>query len=158
MTKSNPVELVHKLEKLLAQEGYAKDDGACQKLTQLKAALSASYDFSTHQPSDYTEQRAYVLHSLSLKLKDTLAEARLGSYATKASALAYIGDAYLKLAHAFKVDAAVWSSAQSDLVPSLTSASDEKTIDEALVLLDAHVDRYVKSLNHWLNRTESKSE
>jgi len=57
---------------------------------------------------------------------------------------------YLRIAHAFKVDTTLWSSAQSFLVPLFYAAIDEESVDKALVALESHIVKYIDALAVWL--------
>lgn len=101
---------------------------------------------------DYTALRASELLQTSTKLRVMIDQSRKGSYSDRACALAFVSDSYLRLAHAFKVDADVWTRAQSDLVPTIIAASTEADIDASLTKLSEHIDAYISSLNVWLRR------
>lgn len=151
----SPLESLQQLERLLVQEGYDSERPAMRTIQALRSALrERGYEETAlpQSPPNYTVKRAQSLRSLSVKLRDTL----LGlvksgaSYSDRALALSVISNSYLQLAHAFKVDAKVWSFAQSDLVPILSAAVDEKSLDEAVSRLLFHLDRYISSLDKWL--------
>lgn len=151
----NPLEALHQLERLLVQEGYDSERCAMRTIQALRSALcERGYEETAIPPSppNYTVKRAQSLRSLSVKLRDTLVgPTKAGSsYTDRALALSVVSNSYLQLAHAFKVDAKVWSFAQSDLVPILSAAIDEKSLDEAVSRLLFHLDRYISSLDKWL--------
>lgn len=151
----NPLEALQQLERLLTEEGYDSERPVMQTLRALRGALcERGYKEMTLPPAppNYTAKRAQSLYSLSVKLRDTLLDLTKSgaSYTDRALALSVVSNSYLQLAHAFKVDAKVWSFAQSDLVPILSAAVDEKSLDEAVSKLLSHLDRYITSLDKWL--------
>ena len=152
----NPLAALQKLEQLLEQEGYDEKRPAMETIKSLRAALQERGYKETILPpplTSYTFKRAQSLRSLSVKLRDTLTSLTLRgtSYTDRSVALSVVSDSYLQLAHAFKVDSEVWSFAQEDLVPILSAAVDEKSIDEAVSKLLSHLDRYITSLDKWLS-------
>lgn len=156
-TPPNPLEILQKLEALLVKEGYDTDRPARKTIASLREALKKRGYKETilpQKPTSYTTKRAQSLRSLSVKLRDTLiANTKEGtSYTDRASTLSTVSNSYLQLAHAFKVDSKVWSFAQEDLVPILSAAVDEKTLDEAVSRLLSHLERYLKSLDKWLSK------
>jgi hypothetical protein len=142
MTNKAALEIVEKLEGMLKEKHVTRSAG---QLAQLKKTMTSDRD-------DYTSVRATKLLQTSTKLKAVLVQSRKGSYSERAHALAVVSDSYLRLAHAFKVDADVWTRAQSDLVPALSAVTTEKEIDSALMKLSEHIDAYISSLNAWLRR------
>ena len=151
----NPLEALQQLERLLVQEGYDPERPAMRTIQALRAALcERGYKERALPPAppNYTVKRAQSLRSLSVKLRDTLLDLPKSgaSYTDRALALSVVSNSYLQLAHAFKVDAKVWSFAQSDLVPILSAAVDEKSLDDAVLKLLSHLDRYITSLDKWL--------
>lgn len=153
----NPLQILGKLRTLLEEEGYDKERPAMQTIASLHSALrERGYEDvpPAPAPKSYTQVRAQSLHKLSVKLRGALLEHTKDgtSYSDRAAALATISDSYLQLAHAFKVDSKVWSYAQNDLVPVLSAAVDENTVDEAVSRLLSHFDRYISSLEKWLKK------
>lgn len=157
-TKSdNPLALLRKLEDLLLQEGRGSERPALGTIASLRGALERSgYREEPHEDSSksYTQKRAKSLRKLSVKLRDTLRKVSTAdtSYADKAETLSVVANSYLQLAHAFKVDSKVWTFAQNDLVPVLSAAEDENSLDEAISRLLCHLDRYLSSLEKWLKK------
>lgn len=151
----NPLEILQLLERLLEDEGYDTSRPAMMTVQALKGALQArGYQEVETAPasSSYTTRRARALKDLSVKLRSTLVSLANSdaSYADRAAALSTVSNSYLQLAHAFKVDSEVWSFAQDDLVPVLSAAVDETSLDEAVSKLLSHLDRYIESLSKWL--------
>lgn len=152
---ANPLDTLRTLSSLLVSAGYESDRPAMITIDALRASLvGRGYKESPPSPavSNYTLIRAQALRKLSGKLKTTLDRLSKSesSYSDKAVALSVVSNSYLQLAHAFKVDTKVWSFAQEDLVPILSAAVDEKTLDEAISRLLFHIDRYAGSLSKWL--------
>lgn len=149
----NPLIILGELEKLL-EDKLPPDRPAWESLKALRASLREKGYEEPSSEDSYTQKRARSLLALSVKLQDTLRTAILPgvSYADRAATLAAVSNSYLKLAHAFKVDSKVWNFAQNDLVPILSAAVDEKSIDEGVSRLLHHLDRYLKSLRKWLQK------
>jgi hypothetical protein len=152
----NPLGSLQQLELLLRAEGYDSTRPAMSSIRSLRSALQdQGYKETVIPPPSvsYTIKRAQALRSLSVKLRDTLRGLSSSpSYSDKAVALSVVSNSYLQLAHAFKVDTKVWSFAQEDLVPILSAAVDETSLDDAFSKLLSHLDRYVDSLDKWLVR------
>jgi hypothetical protein len=142
MAHKSALEIAATLESMLKEKRATRAVG---QLAQLKKTMTSERD-------DYTSVRAAKLLQTSTKLKSVITQSRKGSYSDRAHALAVVSDSYLRLAHAFKVDADVWTRAQSDLVPALSIVTTEKDIDGALTKLSEHIDAYISSLNAWLRR------
>ena len=155
--KSNPLTILRELDALLVSGGYEEDRPARKTIATLRGVLKQKgYEevVVLSPPSNYTVVRAQALRDLSTRLRKTLHQyTQEGvSYTDRAYALATVSNSYLQLAHAFKVDAKVWSFAQEDLVPVLVRAVDEGSIDTAVSRLFNHLDRYLVSLEKWLGK------
>lgn len=133
--------VINELYSLLKEQGYTEPSPALSSLLALESATSP----------DYTIHRARALSETSEMLNSLLKLPR-NSYSDKAYVLQVVAPNYLKLVHAFKTDASLWSSAQADLVPALLSTSTEDDIDLSLSLLESHLARYMASLATWLSR------
>ena len=151
MNNSLSLSLVSNLETLLIAAGYSSGCKVWSSFKSLRSSLSSPLIGSA---LDYTTTRAVSLRDLSLKIRSLLLTAKdvSTSYADRALILSSVADNYLKLTHAFKVDADVWSKAQLDLVPMLSSISDEKSLDLAVLELETHLDTYLKALDAWVSR------
>lgn len=145
---SNTSSLISELESLLPSHGYPQGCKVWTVLARLKNSLP-----SVDSPH-YTATRALALRDLAIKLKDFLASSSdlRFTYADKAAALSSVADNYLKLTHAFKVDADVWSRAQLELVPLFSSVSDEKSLDFAMSEMESHLNTYIQALSVWVSR------
>ncbi len=149
--EEHAADVANELEILLLEEG-PRGSKSLTILSKIQHALAEK--LSTTEHFDYTRSRAIALRSLAMKMKALLTSS-LGAnmtYADKATALLVVSDGYLKLAHAFKTDPKMWSTAQSDLVPILTSVCDEQGIDRALDKVNSHLDAYLVSLDFWLRK------
>ena len=158
MPGDSSLKVLSELEALLLSEGYTDDRKALVLVRSIRRDLGSVSSSPSEAPppqQDYTASRARALHATSLTLKKVLAEAKAKkvSYPDRARTLLVVADNYLKLTHAFKVDNTVWACAQNELVPALTSVSDEKSIDAAVLLLEKHIDSYLTSLSSWLSRS-----
>ncbi|RLC13134.1 MAG: hypothetical protein DRI24_16355 [Deltaproteobacteria bacterium] len=153
---SDPLSSLLSLEQLLVSHGYDDSREAMAIIANLRSALHENgYKevILPPPPSNYTVERAEALQKLSVDLRDTMlrSSAEGSSYTDRAVALSIVSNSYLQLAHAFKVDSKVWSFAQDDLVPVLSVAVDEASLDVAVLKLISHLDRYITSLDKWLS-------
>lgn len=157
--KENPILILNQLESYLISEGFVEGCPALGTVSSLRSALRDSGYKDPKLPpvgdsSSYTHSRASTLRDLSVKLRSSLSEVSSPnfSHSDRASALVAVSNSYLQLAHAFKVDSKVWKLAQDDLVPILSAATDENSLDYAISSLSSHLDAYIKSLDSWLKK------
>lgn len=145
---SNTSSLISELESLLPSHGVHTGCKAWIALAKLKHSLP-----SVDSPH-YTATRALALRDLALKLRDSLSSSSDSkfTYTDKATVLSSVADNYLKLTHAFKVDADVWTRAQTELVPLFSSVSDEKSLDFAISEMESHLNTYIQALSVWVSR------
>lgn len=145
---SSPLSLLSDLEAILSSvEG---SESSMDKVASLRSLL-VGLGYTEEEPKSYTESRASSLHSVvSSLLLEVNSALVCSSYSDRAYVLSSISDLYLRVAHAFKIDSTVWSYAQSSLLPILSAAKDESSIDTALLLLKSHIDGYLKALSTWL--------
>ena len=141
------------IKKLILSDSLPEDekDELMTLVSSLKSSLeSRGHTYSGGEDNTYTVKRAQELLKISNLLLVTLDKSSSYSASDKAVTLSAVSNSYLQIAHAFKVDSKVWKVAQSDLVPTVSSAVDEKSLDLAISCLRKHLNAYMKSLNKWL--------
>lgn len=144
---SSPLSLLSELEGLLTPVEGA--ESSLVKVADLRSIL-VGLGYTEEVAKSYTESRASALRSIVTSLLDEVnSSSSLPSYSDRAYSLSVVSDLYLQVAHAFKVDSTVWSYAQSSLLPVLTAARDEDSIDTALALLKSHLEGYLEALSSW---------
>lgn len=144
-----PLDLVSEMQSLLSSaDGDFSSSLAI--LDKLKESLEVLGYKRTAPTSDYTSSRSVALNSIAKSLLSEVSSSKSSTYSDKAYVLSSVGDMYLRIAHAFKVDTTLWSSAQSFLVPLFYAAIDEESVDKALVALESHIVKYIDALAVWL--------
>jgi hypothetical protein len=95
------------------------------------------------------EDRAQSLIKLIIKFKVFMRTEEM-TYSDKAETITFIGSNLFKILHSYKIDDKLYEQAQKELLSSIVSMKDEKSIDFTYKLLLDYLETVAKTLTKCL--------